>query len=415
VLRRFETYDPELVQADWFQHRKGIATLHVHGMDAALAIFRQTFGAGSGPRITAIGVHCQTDRVVRPSSEPAPMLVALAEDFLREDRDCEPLIKLHIGLAERGLAAQLFKRAEQALRSKPDKAAIAALWAACQADAGSALEALNEVFAYHGMSPLQRRGTASGGLGDLAGSASLTAVPGPLVSVVLAARGSESAVEYSIRSIADQTHRNLEILVVDVSATQSTRRLLENFAAADPRIRMVDAPRGNATGVGRNLGVAAATGDFVAFQAVEAFAHPQRIELQLRDFAADSGTMASLGRSVRLTPGGLVALDHTGGMIVEDGAGLMCRAAIIADLGGFAGDGAAGDVEYRDRIIAHYGSHVVSSMPHVLRLTPCLYRAGGSEPRETADEQRLEAEFTSAYVKRHLLAKGRRDGLYVPL
>ena len=125
--------------------------------------------------------------------------------------------------------------------------------------------------------------------------------------------------------------------------------------------------------------------------------------------------MASLGRSVRLTPEGLVALDQTGAMLVADGAALMCRAQAIADLGGFAGDGAAGDLEYRDRIVAYYGSHVVSSMPHVLLLTPALYRAGEPGPRETAEAERREAEFTSAYVKRHLLAKGRREGLFVPL
>jgi hypothetical protein len=414
VLRRFETYDPDLVRADWFQHRKGIATLHAHGMDAALAIFRQTFGAGSGPRITAIGVHCQANRIVRPSSEPAPMLVALAEDFLREGRDCEPLIKLHIGLGERRTAAALFRRAEPALRRKPDQAAIAALWAACQADAGSALAALNQVFAHHGMSPLQRRGRSPDALSELSGAPSPAVPNGPLVSVVLAAGGGEAGVEYALRSVAEQTHSHLEMIVVDDSGTPSTRRLLEGFAAADPRIRIVDVPSGGA-GASRNLGIAAVTGDFVAFHDARAFAHPERIEMQLGDFAADSATMASHGRSVRLTPDGLVALDQTGAMLVADGAALMCRAQAIADLGGFAGEGAAGDLEYRDRIVAYYGSHVVSSMPHVLLLTPALTRAGGPGPRETAEAERREAEFTSAYVKRHLLAKGRREGLFVPL
>jgi glycosyltransferase involved in cell wall biosynthesis len=414
VLRKFETYDPELVQADWFQHRKGIAALHVHGMDAALPIFRQTFGAGSGPRITAIGVHCQTNRIVRPSSEPASMLVALAEDFLREGRDCEPLIKLHIGLGERKTGADLFRRAEPALRRKPDQAAIAALWAACQADAGSALAALNQVFAQHGMSLLQRRGSSPDALGDLSGAPSAKVASGPLISVVLAAGRGEASVEYALRSVAEQTHRHLEIIVVDGSGTPSTRLLLEGFAAADPRIRIMDAPTGGA-GAGRNLGIAAVTGDFVAFQDARTFAHPERIEMQLGDFAADSATMASLGRSVRLTPEGLVALDQTGAMLVADGAALMCRAEVIGDLGGFAGDGAAGDLEYRDRIVACYGSHVVSSMPHVLLLTPVLYRTGVAGPRETAEAERREAEFTSAYVKRHLLARGRREDLFVPL
>jgi hypothetical protein len=137
--------------------------------------------------------------------------------------------------------------------------------------------------------------------------------------------------------------------------------------------------------------------------------------MQLREFVTDPNTVAAFGRTVRLTPEGLVGLDQTGAMLAEDGASLMCRAAVIADLGGLWGDGPLADLEFRERIVSYYGSHVVAPISAVLSLTPCRYWTGPAGPRETAEEERAEAAFSSAWLKRHLLAKGSREALYMPL
>ena len=67
-----------------------------------------------------------------------------------------------------------------------------------------------------------------------------------------------------LASIAAQTFRDLEVIMVDDGSTDDGARVARERAAADPRFTLLQVPNGG-PGRARNLGVERATGEFLAF------------------------------------------------------------------------------------------------------------------------------------------------------
>ena len=99
----------------------------------------------------------------------------------------------------------------------------------------------------------------------------------PHVSVVMPARDSERFIGASIESVLAQTHRPLELIVVDDSEGEGTAEIARGYGAA---VRVM---RGEARGpaAARNLGVASARAELIAFNDADDLWHPGKLERQL--------------------------------------------------------------------------------------------------------------------------------------
>ena len=89
-------------------------------------------------------------------------------------------------------------------------------------------------------------------------------MPTALVSVIMPVFNRADIVTKAIQSVLSQSHTNLELLVIDDGSTDSTRDVVAAIAEQDPRVRLLTGPH---TGVGaaRNVGLAEARGEFIAF------------------------------------------------------------------------------------------------------------------------------------------------------
>lgn len=84
------------------------------------------------------------------------------------------------------------------------------------------------------------------------------------VSLVIPVRNEERSLPSLIESIKQQTFEPAEIIIVDGGSVDGTVRVAKEIAGRDPRFRVIEA--GPATpGRGRNIGVAAARYDWIAF------------------------------------------------------------------------------------------------------------------------------------------------------
>lgn len=102
----------------------------------------------------------------------------------------------------------------------------------------------------------------------------------PLVSVLLPAYNCEATLAEAVTSMTAQTLRDIEVIVVDDGSTDNTGRLLDELAAADPRIRPIHtANRGIVEAL--NTALAAATGEFVARMDADDRSRPDRLALQV--------------------------------------------------------------------------------------------------------------------------------------
>ena len=84
------------------------------------------------------------------------------------------------------------------------------------------------------------------------------------VSVLTPVLDEEEFIEPVVERMREQDFGGeIEFLFMDGRSTDGTRRILERLAAQDPRIRVLDNPARH-TAAGLNVGLAAATGDYVA-------------------------------------------------------------------------------------------------------------------------------------------------------
>jgi len=98
-----------------------------------------------------------------------------------------------------------------------------------------------------------------------------------VVSVVVPVFNVAEFLEECLDSIAAQTHPNLEIICVDDGSTDGSRAIIESRARLDMRISLLTQTHSNA-GVARNLGLKAATGDFLAFLDSDDYFEPDYVE-----------------------------------------------------------------------------------------------------------------------------------------
>ena len=86
----------------------------------------------------------------------------------------------------------------------------------------------------------------------------------PKISVVMLTYNREALVSRAIESILSQTFGDFEYIIVNNGSTDSSGAIAEEYAAIDPRIRVLHRERGN-IGSGRNAGLDAARGEYIAF------------------------------------------------------------------------------------------------------------------------------------------------------
>ena len=106
---------------------------------------------------------------------------------------------------------------------------------------------------------------------------------GPEVSVCIPAYEAEAWIERAVRSALEQTHRDLEVVVVDnASADGTVARVL---GIADPRVRLY--ANSHNLGVYRNFNraVALARGRYIKFLCADDVLEPSCVEEMLRPFA----------------------------------------------------------------------------------------------------------------------------------
>ncbi len=84
------------------------------------------------------------------------------------------------------------------------------------------------------------------------------------ISVIVPAYNCQDTIERCIKSIQNQTYKNLEIIVVNDGSTDNTETILHEMQLVDDRIIVISIPNGGVSHA-RNTGLDSATGDFITF------------------------------------------------------------------------------------------------------------------------------------------------------
>jgi glycosyltransferase involved in cell wall biosynthesis len=106
----------------------------------------------------------------------------------------------------------------------------------------------------------------------------------PLISIIIPAYNAAGHIAEAISSVARQTYKNLEIVVVNDGSTDDTLVRLNHLQAAEPRIKIIDQPN-RGPGAARNTGIRAASGDYIAFLDSDDAWDPRKLKLQITSLA----------------------------------------------------------------------------------------------------------------------------------
>ncbi len=105
--------------------------------------------------------------------------------------------------------------------------------------------------------------------------------PEPLVSVVVPTFNRAEYLEACVASVLAQTWSSWELIVIDDGSTDATTDYLRDVA--DPRVRTISLPHSGVPARVRNAGLAAATGDLVAFLDSDDLWDARKLEIQVAD------------------------------------------------------------------------------------------------------------------------------------
>lgn len=170
----------------------------------------------------------------------------------------------------------------------------------------------------------------------------------PLVSVIVPAFNAATTLRRTLDSIRAQRHSNLQILVVDDGSEDGTREIALQAAREDARVQVLaQANRGVARA--RNLGLRAASGDFVAPIDADDLWHPEKISRQVAAMLA-AGPRAGFaycwyraideddrvlydGPTWRVD--GDILLRHIVVNVVGNGSALLARRELVVACGGY--------------------------------------------------------------------------------
>ena len=101
----------------------------------------------------------------------------------------------------------------------------------------------------------------------------------PLISIIIPVLNRQDEIEECIRSVFAQSYENWELLVIDNGSTDRTLEICQTLAAQEPRIRLLNAPRGVSNA--RNAGLDAAKGKYLFFLDSDDVIHPSLLETLL--------------------------------------------------------------------------------------------------------------------------------------
>ena len=93
-----------------------------------------------------------------------------------------------------------------------------------------------------------------------------------LISVIIPAYKAELYIERCIRSVLDNTYKNLEVLIVDDGSPDRTGDICDNLAKQDPRIKVLH-QKNQGTAAARNAALDIAKGSYIAFADNDDFVH----------------------------------------------------------------------------------------------------------------------------------------------
>lgn len=129
---------------------------------------------------------------------------------------------------------------------------------------------------------------------------------GPTVTVIMACWNGEDFLRDSVGSVLAQTFGDFELLVIDDCSTDGSWEILSAIASQDARVRLLRTAHNGGPAGARNLGLANARGEYVAFLDCDDVWAPSKLERQLSFMKANGYRFSYTEYQILGRPGSVI-------------------------------------------------------------------------------------------------------------
>lgn len=105
----------------------------------------------------------------------------------------------------------------------------------------------------------------------------------PIASFVMPVKNGEKFIASTIKSLQDQTEKDIEIIVVNDHSNDQTSEIVKKIIKQDKRVKIIDLTNKTGIGAGRNLGTKNAVGEIILPVDADDPNYPNRAEISIAE------------------------------------------------------------------------------------------------------------------------------------
>ena len=260
-----------------------------------------------------------------------------------------------------------------------DEVLLAAAQAELHVNSGKQIDVINEMLNNHGLAEIYTNDDSETfKIESLHCNLETISDHEELVSVIMTVFGKDGYLDVAINSILNQTHRNLELIIVDDCSKDDAWDYLQTLPEKDSRIHVLQVEKNGGTYLAKNYGLTKAKGEFIAFMDSDDWTHPERLERQISVLKSNNETRAVWHNCFRIDENGNIRFRGKGA-VRKSCISLMCKSKTFSDIGFFDSLRVGADTEFIERIGAFYGedSIVLDPLPTMFMLQHTSSLTGG--------------------------------------
>lgn len=228
---------------------------------------------------------------------------------------------------------------------------------------------------------------------------------GPLVSVIMTTFNAVETLDYAVHSLLQQSHQQLELIIVDDCSTDGTREALHRMEQVDERIRLLFSDQNRGTYCAKNRAIEVAQGKYVTFHDSDDWAHPQHVQIHVDYMERNRKVAASRSEWLRITEEGEILFRRWGKKFQHPNpASLFLRRDVVPEVGYFDSVRFGADSEYWFRLQARYGKNAVAGIGKCLafgRSHGASLTQAGAGAMDLENFSPIRAAYHKSYVDWH--------------
>ncbi|MEA2018888.1 MAG: FkbM family methyltransferase [Campylobacterota bacterium] len=182
------------------------------------------------------------------------------------------------------------------------------------------LKRINEYLKQFKIEPIQLYETNKNNFFNIYAKCNYAQTDGPLVSIIMPAFNAESFIEHSVNSLINQTWKNIEIIIVDDCSTDNTLAKIKELSKIDSRIKYLKNICNVGPYVSKNYALDISSGEYITGHDADDWAHPQRIENQVKYMVEHQNVKATITKMIRMDKNGKIVHLNKIGKTSDDGA-----------------------------------------------------------------------------------------------